>query len=541
MNLFVTMPQGSTLESTDLKIRKIEERVMEIPVVEKVISQVSEVEGVITVKLVEGFNDLDTISVGDIRNKLSGLSKDFSDVTIALEKPPSQNSGNGGAGNSAEQDFQRMLGIGTASERIIIKGQDFELMQTIAQDINTLIGGLQSVQQSSVNLSPERPEAHLVFDQKRMSENQVTLQNIAVALNDFQPSFTSGSNFISGGEEYEITIRTQNQVITRAKEMRDLREMKVSSTTGATHGFSDIGTALYSSGESTITRMNQEKRIQITYNFIDEVTKSKALQESSRLEIDQIVAGVNIPSGIVVDVVHDEGLFNDFFFLIFAAIIIIFMILAGVFESLYLPIVIMFSIPLAGIGALMGLTLTGNSMLSANTLIGFLILLGVVVNNGIILIDYSRILRREGYTKYRALIMSGISRLRPILITSITTIIAMLPLALGEAEYVLSIGQPFAVTVMGGLAFATLLTLFYIPTMSAGLESVLDWFRNLKPVIKSHTDCADGCYRSIYIVPDRRTHLANDYLHRGHYFNSGWYTLHHVILAPGQCRNGGTR
>jgi multidrug efflux pump subunit AcrB/ABC-type multidrug transport system ATPase subunit len=484
MNLFVTMPQGSTLESTDLKIRKIEERVMEIPVVEKVISQVSEVEGVITVKLVEGFNDLDTISVGDIRNKLSGLSKDFSDVTIALEKPPSQNSGNGGAGNSAEQDFQRMLGIGTASERIIIKGQDFELMQTIAQDINTLIGGLQSVQQSSVNLSPERPEAHLVFDQKRMSENQVTLQNIAVALNDFQPSFTSGSNFISGGEEYEITIRTQNQVITRAKEMRDLREMKVSSTTGATHGFSDIGTALYSSGESTITRMNQEKRIQITYNFIDEVTKSKALQESSRLEIDQIVAGVNIPSGIVVDVVHDEGLFNDFFFLIFAAIIIIFMILAGVFESLYLPIVIMFSIPLAGIGALMGLTLTGNSMLSANTLIGFLILLGVVVNNGIILIDYSRILRREGYTKYRALIMSGISRLRPILITSITTIIAMLPLALGEAEYVLSIGQPFAVTVMGGLAFATLLTLFYIPTMSAGLESVLDWFRNLKPLIK---------------------------------------------------------
>lgn len=485
MNLFVTMPQGSTLESTDLKIRKIEEKVMAIPVVEKVISQVSEVEGVITVKLVEGFNELDTISVADVRNKLSGLSKDFSDVTISLEKPPSQASGEGGAGNSAQEDFQRMLGIGTASERIVIKGQDFELMQTIAQDINTLVSGLQSVQQSSVNLSPERPEAHLVFDQKRMSENQVTLQNVAVALNDFQPAFTSGSNFISGGEEYEITIRTQDQVTNRAKEMRDLREMKVSSTTGSTHGFSDIGTALYSSGESTITRMNQEKRIQITYSFIDEVTKSKALQESSRLEIDQIVAGVNIPSGIVVNVVHDEGLFDDFIFLIFAAIVIIFMILAAVFESLYLPIVIMFSIPLAGIGALLGLTLTGNSMLSANTLIGFLILLGVVVNNGIILIDYSRILRREGYTKYRALIMSGISRLRPILITSITTIIAMLPLALGEAEYVLSIGQPFAVTVMGGLAFATILTLFYIPTMSAGLESVLHWFRNLKPVIKA--------------------------------------------------------
>lgn len=485
MNLFVTMPQGSTLESTDLKVRKIEEKVMEIPVVEKVISQVSEVESVITVKLVEGFSDLDTISVSDVRNRLSGISKDFDDVNISLEKPPSQNNGESGAGNSAEDDFMRMLGIGTASERIVIKGQDFELMQTIAHDINTMVSGLQSIQQSSVNLSPERPEAHLVFDQKRMSENHVTLQNVAVALNDFQPSFTSGSNFISGGEEYEITIRTQNQVTNRAKEMRDLREMKVSSTAGAAHSLSDLGTVLYSSGESTITRMNQEKRIQITYNFIEEVLKSKSLQEASRIEIDQIVAGVNIPSGIVVDVVHDEGLYDDFFFFIFAAIVIIFMILAAVFESLYLPIVIMFSIPLAGIGALLSLTLTGNSILSTNTLIGFLILLGVVVNNGIILIDYSRILRRAGYTKYRALIMSGISRLRPILITSITTIIAMLPLALGNAEYVLSIGQPFAVTVMGGLAFATILTLFYIPTMSAGLESVLDWFRNLKPGIKA--------------------------------------------------------
>jgi multidrug efflux pump subunit AcrB/ABC-type multidrug transport system ATPase subunit len=484
MNLFVTMPQGSTLEATDLKIRKIEEKVMEIPVVDKVISQVSEIDGVITIKLVEEFKDLDTISVADVRNRLSGLAKDFDDVNISLDQPPSQNAGESGAGNSAQDDFQRMLGIGTASERIVIKGQDFELMQTIAQDINTMVNGLQSVSQSSVNFSPERPEAHMMFDQKRMSENHITLQNVAIALNDFQSSFTSGADFISGGEKYEITIRTQNE-IARAKEMRDLREMKVSSTTGAVHTLSDIGTALYSSGESTITRMNQEKRIQITYSFIDEVLKSNSLQEASRLEIDQIVAGVNIPSGIVVDVIHDEGLYDDFIFFIFAAIVIIFMILAAVFESLYLPIVIMFSIPLAGIGALLGLTLTGNSMLSTNTLIGFLILLGVVVNNGIILIDYSRMLRREGYTKYRALIMSGISRLRPILITSITTIIAMLPLALGEAEYVISIGQPFAVTVMGGLAFATILTLFYIPTMSAGLESVLDWFRNLKPGIKA--------------------------------------------------------
>jgi multidrug efflux pump subunit AcrB/ABC-type multidrug transport system ATPase subunit len=486
MNLFITMPQGATLESTDIRVRKVEEKVMEIPVVEKVISQVSEGDAVLTVKLVDGFKDLDTISVVEVRNQLSGISRDFEDLNISLDKPPGQTGGQGGgAGNSAQNDFQRMLGIGTASERIVIKGQDFELMKTIANDINTMVGGLQSVKTSTVNISPERPEAHLVFDQKRMSENHITLQNVAIGLNDFQPSFTSGANFISDGEEYEITIRTQNQLSNVAKEMSDLREMSVTSTTGSTHALSNIGTVLYSSGESTITRLNQEKRIELTYSFIDEVLKSESLLESSRLEVDEIVSGVNIPSGMVVDVIHDEGLYDDLYFFIFAAIVIIFMILAAVFESLYLPVVIMFSIPLAGIGAFLGLTLTGNSLLSANTLIGFLILLGVVVNNGIILIDYSRILRRQGYSKYRALMTSGISRIRPILITAITTIIAMLPLALGEAEYVVSIGQPFAVTVMGGLAFATILTLFYIPTMSAGLESVLDWFRNLKPVVKA--------------------------------------------------------
>jgi multidrug efflux pump subunit AcrB/ABC-type multidrug transport system ATPase subunit len=485
MNLFVTMPQGSTLESTDIRVRRIEEQVMEIPVVDEVVSQISEGDALLTVKLVEGFKDLDTVTVADIRSQLSGLGKKFPDVNISLERPPVQNSGESGGGNSSEDDFMRMLGIGTPSERILIKGQDFELMQTIAQDLNRMVDNLQAVQVSSVNLSPERPEAHLVFDQGRMSENHVTLQNVAIALNDFQPSFSSGSNFISGGETYEITIRTQNQVTEAAKEMRDLREMRVTSTTGSTHAFSEIGNALYSSGESTITRSNQEKRIQVTYSFIDDVLKSQSLLEASRVEIDEIVRGLNLPSGIVVEVIHDEGLYDDFYFLIFAAIVIIFMILAGVFESLYLPIVIMFTIPLAGIGALLGLTLTGNSLLSTNTLIGFLILLGVVVNNGIILIDYSRILRRAGYSKYRALMMSGISRVRPILITSITTIIAMLPLALGDAEYVVSIGQPFAVTVMGGLTFATVLTLFYIPTMSAGLESVLEWFRNLRPWIKA--------------------------------------------------------
>ncbi|MCL4483988.1 MAG: efflux RND transporter permease subunit, partial [Bacteroidetes bacterium] len=175
---------------------------------------------------------------------------------------------------------------------------------------------------------------------------------------------------------------------------------------------------------------------------------------------------------------------KDFYFLIFAAFFLIFMILASVFESVSTPFVLMFSIPLAAIGSFLGLIFTHNSLFNANTLIGFLILIGVVVNNGIILIDYTQILRKRGYRKNRALVMAGMSRLRPILITAIATIAAMLPLAMGDNEYVGAIGAPFAITVIGGLSVSTLLTLVFIPTFYSGLETSLNWMRGLNWKLK---------------------------------------------------------
>ena len=103
----------------------------------------------------------------------------------------------------------------------------------------------------------------------------------------------------------------------------------------------------------------------------------------------------------------------------------------------------------------------------------------MVVNNGIILIDYTNILRKSGFRKSRALMTAGLSSVRPILITAITTIVAMIPLAMGKTEYVGAIGAPFAITVIGGLAFSTILTLVFIPTLYAGLENALDWINSL--------------------------------------------------------------
>jgi len=160
------------------------------------------------------------------------------------------------------------------------------------------------------------------------------------------------------------------------------------------------------------------------------------------------------------------------------------MILAAIFESFITPFVLLFSIPLAAIGSFFLLTITGNSLFNANTLIGFLILLGVVVNNGIILIDFINILQRQGFRRARAILTGGLSRVRPIIITAVTTCVAMLPLALGNSEYVKAIGPPFAVTVIGGLSVSTLLTLVFIPMLYNGLENAVSWLKALKWHVK---------------------------------------------------------
>ncbi|MCG8321269.1 MAG: efflux RND transporter permease subunit [Cytophagales bacterium] len=479
LNMYITMPQGASIENTDLIVKDIEQKILQIEEKEKVISRLNESDATINIQLQEDFESINGSSIEDLRNRLQSINNLYPELDITMDERQAIRANTGGSGASPMEGFEKLLGIGTQKESIILKGQNFELMKSLASDLNTYVKNLASVGNSNINISPDRPEAHIFFDQQLMSDQDITLANVASALNGFQKSFPSGTRFESGNEAYDITIKTDKLELDLSKSIEDLNALQVKSETGGTHELQSFSQVVFGSGISDIRRLNQEKQIEIRYNFINEVLSSKSLLEVSRLEIDQLIANLNIPSGIAIEVVHEEPVFQEFYFLIFAAIVIIFMILATVFESLYLPFVIMFSIPMAAVGAFLGLIFTGNSLFNANTLIGFLILLGVVVNNGIILIDYARILGSRGYNRYRALITAGISRIRPIFITTITTIVAMLPMAMGQAEYVTTIGVPFAVTVMGGLAFSTFLTLVYIPTLSAGLGDALQWFRRL--------------------------------------------------------------
>jgi len=483
-SIYVTMPTGSTLESTDIVVAELESRLQEVAEIKDIASNIQEEEAIINIVLKEDFEKIAKREMAEVKSDVESRSRGIRRAEVSLSQPTSSQSFRGGSMGGMNA-FSRFLGIGANQEQIIIKGQDFQVMRGVAEDLRYFVENLESIRSANVSVGSNRPEIHLIFDQMQMTQNNVTLNNIASELGSFSRELSSGATFKQGTEEYDIILKEKGvEEENRDKTIDDLRSLKISSNQGGVFDLTDLSEIIYARGMANITRTNQEKQILLNYRFAAEAEQSKDLLTAYRLEIDEIVEAYNLPAGVAVQVIHEEDQYSEFYFLIAAAFVLIIMILASVFESLVTPFVVIFSVPLAAIGSFLALIFTNNSLFNANTLTGFLILLGVVVNNGIILIDFTNILRKRGHRKSRALMEAGLSRVRPILITAITTIVAMLPLALGQSEYVGAIGAPFAITVIGGLSLSTILTLIFIPTLYSGLENTLDWMKSLSWKIK---------------------------------------------------------
>ncbi len=477
IKLYLTMSSGSTLETTDLAAAELEELLQGIEETEDLINQVYEGEAVLTITLKKDYEDIENRKLTDIKAIIDERIKEFQTGELSFDEPASGNRFNRG-GRNPGASFERLLGIGGNQESLSIKGSDYEVMRRVADDIQYQLENLSSIRRVRQNVSSNRPEIHLLFDKQLMHQYNVSVNTLGVELANFQNEISTGFKYKQGTEEYDIIIRDPG---IKEKDYDDLRLLPIPSATGAFYPLSQISRIVFSEGRGGINRINQERQIDISYRFVDEIAESSSFLEASRAEVQQLLASLEIPSGIAIEPADDESELSDFYFLIAVGTILIYMILAAVFESLLNPFIIMFTIPLAAIGSLWAIIFTGSTLLNANTLIGFLILLGIVVNNGIILIDYTRVLRKTGFRTSRALVVAGKARLRPIVITALTTIAAMFPLAMGKVEYVTTIAAPFAITVIGGLSLSTVFTLVLIPTVYSGLENLVRWIKELNP------------------------------------------------------------
>ncbi|MFH0759166.1 MAG: efflux RND transporter permease subunit [Bacteroidota bacterium] len=492
VTLYVTMPTGSTLEATDNLVAGMEEALMTIKERKDVISTMEDEEAVITILLQEEYQKKFKRSFGEIQAEAYALVKDapVSDISFTASSAQSgaRSGGGDGGGQSGSAGFEQLLGIGQDEEYIVLKGQEFTLMVEVAEDLESYIEELDHVRSARLSVRDNQPEVHLDFNTLFMNQYNITPNQVLGELGAFQNEISSGINFRQENEEYEIMIKyndAQEEQEEQEKSFEDLRTLDVPDAGDENlfelQNFSDV---FFATGLRDISRVNQEKQVELRYQYNDDVFDSKELLAYARSEISDVIENANIPPGVAVELVQEESELDEFKWLFLIAILLVYMILASIFESFVTPFVLLFSIPLAAIGSFFLLTVTGESLFNANTIMGFLILLGVVVNNGIILIDFVNVLRHRGYRKNRAILAGGLSRVRPIIITAVTTCVAMLPLALGNAEYVKAIGPPFAITVIGGLSLSTLLTLVYIPMLYNGIEQALHWLGKLDWKVK---------------------------------------------------------
>ena len=472
--IYLTMSQGATLDQTDDATARLEARIEGIDEIRDVVSEIYEDEARVQVILKENFEEIAGRSIAEIREAVDEKISRFTGATVSLSEPSQSARFGGGMTRNPVNQLERMFGIGAQQEKIIVKGEDFDTLLSVAESYSYQLSELDTIDRDPrLSVPGNQPEIHLYFDTLLLSLYDIPLSNIATELSSFQGDMTSSTQFVQGNDEYDILISMDEE--TKEPDIDDLRELDIYDTNRVPHPLENLSQVVFSSGKSRIQRVNKEKLVEVTFAFDSEINDDKTMLAEAREEVEALVANIPLPDGVAVEIEHDESDLSEFYFLIGAAFILIYMILASVFESLLTPVVMMFTIPLAAIGAFWALIITGKSLLNANSMVGLLILLGVVVNNGIILIDYTRTLRLKGYRRERALLAAGLTRVRPILITAITTIVGMLPLAMGNTEQLSQLGAPFAITVIGGLSLSTLFTLVFIPTVYSGLDTSREW------------------------------------------------------------------
>jgi HAE1 family hydrophobic/amphiphilic exporter-1 len=306
----------------------------------------------------------------------------------------------------------------------------------------------------------------------------VTFEDVADTIN----TATNGSIaswYQEKGFQYPIVVRVPESERKTVPEMKDL--MVKSGPAGSHSGeivLSQVATPTYGMGPSDITRMDRQRYVAVTG-----VPQGRSTGEI-QTDITKALNGYQMPAGYYWDWGTNQKRaaeeFSGMWVSVFLAIALIYMLLASQFESFAHPLAIMFSVPLAGAGVILAMFLTGRSF-GLTAFIGVLMLVGIVVKNGILLVDYTNTLRRRGMMREEALLRAGPTRLRPILMTASAAVLGMLPLALGVGKGS-EVQAPMATAVIGGLCTSTALTLFVVPVVYSLLD---DAARLLKPKAQS--------------------------------------------------------
>ena len=354
------------------------------------------------------------------------------------------------------------MGMGGRSSVVLeIYGYDFEATENVARDIRARMLENPSFAQVMISRDQYIPEYEVDFDREKLALNGLTSTTAAAAVSAAM-SGTVASFYREDGEEYNIRVRFAPEF---RRSMEDIENILIYNPQGRGVKVRDLGRIVESKVPPTIQRKNRERYISVT----GMMARGKALSDGVEV-VDAIMEANPLPPEmswqIGGDYEEQQDMFSDMILLMLLIIILVYMVMASQFESFMGPFVIMFSIPFALTGVALG-NLIHSQAVGVMSLIGIIILLGIVVKNGIVLIDYTILCQERGMSVRDSSVTAAKSRLRPILMTTLTTVLGMLPMAMGTGEGS-EMWRGLGITVAWGLSISTLITLVLIPVLYCG-------------------------------------------------------------------------
>jgi HAE1 family hydrophobic/amphiphilic exporter-1 len=351
---------------------------------------------------------------------------------------------------------EMMMGAGNESPvEVKIFGKELSMLKGVGESIADVCRDIPGLRDVELSLKDTKPELQIKVDREKAARLGLTVGTIGRIVKEAFLGIVA-SQYRIGGDEYDLRVRLQDF---DRNSITDIRNINIPSPLGHQIPLYQVAEIEYGKGPVEITREDQERKVTVKGNTFGRDIGSIVQ------DIKKKVAHIRLPEGYFVKFggrYQDmEEAFSALLWALVVAVMLVYMIMAAQFESLLTPLVIMFTVPLGFIGVVAGLLAFGRT-LSVPALMGIMILTGIVVNNAIVMIDYINRLKKTGVEFGEAIVEGAAVRVRPILVTAITTILGMLPMALSHTEGA-ELRSPMAIAVASGLLFSTFLTLFIIP------------------------------------------------------------------------------
>lgn len=430
---------------------------------DQVIDKISDIKGIDTIGATAGGNSTmslmnsgtDSVSMYVLLDENKKVSSD--DVISEIEDRTKDLDCEVTA-DSSSMDYSAYFGSGIS---VKIKGNDIDKLQELASQVAEVLEGTEGVVDVDDGLKDTTNELKITVDKEKAAKYGYTVAQVYKLISDDISSSKSVTTISADIKDYEVYLQTQEQSDVTVDDIKNMTFTYTNQDGDESDiSLSDICTIEQTQTLSTIHRDSQTRYITVS-GSVDEDHNVTLVSDKVKSKLDKI----DMPEGYSASMEGEDETINESMsqlgLMLLLAVVFIYLIMVAQFQSLLSPFIIMFSIPLAFTGGFIALFVTGNE-LGIISMLGFIMLAGLIVNNGIVLIDYINQARRQGMKKHDAIIDAGKTRVRPILMTAMTTILAMVTSAIGIGGGSDMI-KPMAITIIGGLVYGTILTLIVIP------------------------------------------------------------------------------